>query len=190
MKVLVIGDSCTDKFTYGSADRLCPDVPAPVFSPLFASETSGMAGNVYDNFKDIGASCELITNEEEIIKHRYVDSKTNHTFLRVDHPLTCDRISEEKLASVLTYTDKFDAVAISDYGKGFLLEEDIRRICESHDKVFLDTKKAFAESVKINGQEIISIPLEAQFDQLDGVKEKRKSRWSSRTRQKSKICFL
>ena len=163
MKALVIGDSCTDAFTYGSADRLCPDVPAPVLSPLVTSESSGMAGNVYANFRAIGASCELVTNEEEIKKHRYVDSKTNHTFLRVDNPLTCERISEERLTSVLTYIDKFDAVAISDYGKGFLCEQDIEKICNAHDKVFLDTKKLIgsfcknAAFIKINTPEFEAI---------------------------------
>ncbi len=174
MKALIVGDSCNDKFTYGSAERLCPDVPAPVFSPLFTSESSGMAGNVYNNFKAIGASCELVTNEEEITKHRYVDSKTNHTFLRVDSPLTCERISEERLSSVLSYIDKFDAVAVSDYGKGFLLEEDIRKICESHDKVFLDTKKTIGDwckdvaFIKINTPEF-----EATRESIEGINSKK-----------------
>ena len=173
MKALVIGDSCTDRFTYGSVDRLCPDVPAPVFSPLSTSETSGMAGNVYVNFKDIGASCELVTNKEEIVKHRYVDFKTNHTFLRVDNPSTCERIHKERLSSILTYINKFDAVAISDYGKGFLSEEDIQDICSAHNKVFLDTKKTIgpwcskAAFIKINTPEFEAI--KSRIDTKDWI---------------------
>ena len=30
-RVLVVGEICDDVFIYGSASRLCPDVPAPVF---------------------------------------------------------------------------------------------------------------------------------------------------------------
>jgi len=32
MKFLVIGDSCTDRFVYGSCDRLCPEAPVPVLN--------------------------------------------------------------------------------------------------------------------------------------------------------------
>ena len=34
MKVLVIGDSCTDKFVYGECNRICPEAPVPVFNPI------------------------------------------------------------------------------------------------------------------------------------------------------------
>ena len=30
MKILVIGDKCTDVFVYGSVDRVCPETPVPV----------------------------------------------------------------------------------------------------------------------------------------------------------------
>ena len=33
MKILVIGDSCKDVFIYGTANRLCPEAPVPVFIP-------------------------------------------------------------------------------------------------------------------------------------------------------------
>ena len=59
-KILVIGDSCEDKFTYGSSHRLCPDIPAPVFSPNIDVVNAGMAGNVYENLKGLGLKCDLI----------------------------------------------------------------------------------------------------------------------------------
>ena len=34
MKILVIGDSCTDIFIYGEIDRICPEAPVPVFKPI------------------------------------------------------------------------------------------------------------------------------------------------------------
>jgi len=42
----------------------------------------------------------------------------------------------------------FDLIIISDYNKGFLLEDDIRFICENHDKVFIDTKKILGDYCK------------------------------------------
>ena len=83
-KVLVIGDSCLDAFIYGKAERLCPDVPVPVFTPIRRVTNSGMAGNVFSNLESMGAECFLVSNMEKNTKERYVDLKTNYTFLRVD----------------------------------------------------------------------------------------------------------
>ncbi len=41
MNILVIGEKCTDKFTYGKAFRLCPDYPAP--TPPAGPTTPGTA---------------------------------------------------------------------------------------------------------------------------------------------------
>ena len=54
---------------------------------------------------------------------------------------------------------QYDAIAISDYNKGFLTEEDIQYVCEHHNLVFIDTKKvlgdwvAKAKYIKINNKE-------------------------------------
>ena len=34
MKILVIGDSCKDKYIYGLCERMCPEAPVPVFQPI------------------------------------------------------------------------------------------------------------------------------------------------------------
>ena len=39
----------------------------------------------------------------------------------------------------------YDAVIISDYGKGFLSESDIRKICKLNKHTFIDTKKVLKE---------------------------------------------
>ena len=31
--ILVVGDSCIDRFVYGTAVRLAPEAPVPVFNP-------------------------------------------------------------------------------------------------------------------------------------------------------------
>ena len=38
----------------------------------------------------------------------------------------------------------YDIIAVSDYNKGFLAEDDIQYLCEHHYNVFIDTKKTSA----------------------------------------------
>lgn len=136
MKILVIGDSCTDIFIYGNVSRLCPEAPVPVFEPSRTVTNDGMAGNVRANLESLGAKVNLITNKEQITKTRYVDSKSNQMFLRVD---TLDKV---KSAFDINRVDwNVDAVIVSDYDKGFLTENDINLISGRHPLTFIDTKK-------------------------------------------------
>lgn len=145
-EVLVVGDSCQDKFTYGYSERRCPDVPAPVFVPIRSVHNIGMAGNVFNNLQSLGVECDLLTNRNKCLKHRYVDLKSNHTFLRVDTEDEISRIPEEWRRGY--DLDKYKAIVIADYGKGFLNEDDIKYFCENHDTVFLDTKKSIGDFCK------------------------------------------
>ena len=171
LKVLVVGETCDDIFHYGASTRLCPDVPAPVFQLKKTSSSEGMAGNTARNLKALGAEVDLISQKEHVSKTRYVEEKLNYTFLRVDSgeenivPFAShsDLVSDEEIAS-------YDAVVISDYGKGFLSEEDIERFCTHNKNTFIDTKKVLkdplgsycegAAFVKINSPE------------FDGIKNK------------------
>ena len=136
MKILVIGDSCTDVFIYGHSSRLCPEAPVPIFEPSRTVTNDGMAGNVRANLESLGASVNLITNKEQITKTRYVDVKSNQMFLRVD---SIDRV---RPAFDINRVDwDVDAVIVSDYDKGFLTENDIHEISKRHSLTFIDTKK-------------------------------------------------
>ena len=143
-KILVIGDSCTDVFTYGNNFRLAPEGPAPVFNPVSTKSNGGMALNVDANIRAIGANATLITQKEEIFKTRYVDERTNSLLLRVDTNDKASRIRQDLLDQIKLnkFNDiAFDAIVVSDYCKGFLTEEDIEKIAENNQPVFLDTKK-------------------------------------------------
>ena len=138
MKILVIGDSCTDVFVYGSCDRLCPEAPIPVFNPSRTITNQGMAGNVVDNLRALGVrKTELITNNEQIIKTRYVETKSNQMLLRVD--------GNDKVSNSFDYRkvdfDSYDAVIVADYDKGYLTNKDIQKIGEYSKLSFIDTKK-------------------------------------------------
>ena len=139
MKVLVIGDSCTDKFVYGECNRICPEAPVPVFNPIEQKSNGGMAKNVFNNLKSLASKwdIDLITNTNEITKTRLVDIKTNQMLLRVDEDDQCDRVKNIK------EFDNYDAVIISDYNKGFLHENDIKFLIKQYPISFIDSKKIF-----------------------------------------------
>ena len=136
MKILVIGDSCTDVFIYGIIERLAPEAPVPVVKPISQRENPGMALNVVANLKALGADVDVVTNSKIIRKVRYVDERYNQLVLRVDENDKCERYNG------VYETVDYDAIIISDYCKGFLTEEDIEAFAERAEcPVFLDTKK-------------------------------------------------
>ena len=138
MKVLVIGDSCTDVFVYGYCKRLCPEGPVPIFEPSRTITNMGMSGNVVANLKSLGAEkVELVTNKEQITKTRYVEEKANHMIIRID---SNDKVSNSFDIKRVPFND-YDAVIVSDYDKGFLSLEDLKMISDSHPLTFIDTKK-------------------------------------------------
>jgi bifunctional ADP-heptose synthase (sugar kinase/adenylyltransferase) len=151
IKILVLGDSCIDVFMYGNVLRLAPEGPVPVFNPDLEKSNGGMALNVKQNIDAIGSNSTLITQEEKIIKTRYVDSRTNSLLLRVDANDKATRISKDVIQGIKNnkYLDLYyDAIIVSDYCKGFLLEEDIDEISRHNTNIFLDTKKILGEWCK------------------------------------------
>jgi D-glycero-beta-D-manno-heptose-7-phosphate kinase len=153
MKYLVIGDYCKDIFIYGSANRLSPEAPIPVFMPHHRNEVKGMGGNVFLNLmalitqRNSTSTIHPILSENNVTKTRYVDYATNHYFLRVDDGEVKDRFD---LTLNLKLVKEADCIIISDYDKGFISEEDICEICHCKSKgcfVFLDSKKVLSEDV-------------------------------------------
>ena len=156
MKILVIGETCRDVFVYCDSNRLCPEAPVPVLNIADQRENPGMAGNVRRNIESLsGKVIDITTNSNwyEITKTRYVHKESNHMFFRVDATQSIPRINVKDLDL------DCDLIVISDYNKGFLLEEDIQYICSNHSNVFIDTKKILgdwvnkARFIKINDYE-------------------------------------
>lgn len=137
LKILLIGDSCYDYYHYGYVNRISPEAPIPIFDFDHVTKKRGMASNVYENLKALGAQVHIITSFSEN-KRRYVDLKTGQQLLRVD-----EKISSETYEDVIAplYSD-YDAIVISDYNKGFLSYEKIEEVIEAfHGPIFIDTKK-------------------------------------------------
>lgn len=138
MKILVIGDNCTDVFIYGRCERLNPEAPIPVFEPTKTVTNQGMAGNVVANLNKLGVQkVELISNHELITKTRYVEHKSNQMLLRVD---SNDSVTNSFDIKKVDF-DSYDAVIVADYDKGYLTYEDIQKIGEKSKLSFIDTKK-------------------------------------------------
>lgn len=144
VKILIIGELCTDVYVYGDVNRLSPEAPIPVINPVRYVRNSGMAGNVYQNIISLVDNSEVIhwSQSEDITKTRYVHEKSNQMLLRVDEgelnpvsPLTF--LSDDMLQTIRNS----DLIIISDYNKGYLTEEMIIKISEEAKVSLLDTKK-------------------------------------------------
>lgn len=142
-KILVIGETCIDVFTYGDAQRLSPEAPVPVLSNITRTFNHGMAGNVRRNLEAMakGYDIEALCQSEVIIKCRYIDRKTNHMFLRVDEGENGAMFPFRLTEDVIQKIKEADAVLVSDYNKGFLTEEMLQEIAQHAKLAFLDTKK-------------------------------------------------
>ena len=139
-RILIIGDSCQDIFVYCTCKRLAPEFPVQVLDESHKTLNGGMAKNVEANILSLGINCDIITNNnwQSITKTRYVDRDSNYMFIRVDSNYKIDSCNVD-IDSI--NWDKYDAVIVSDYDKGFISAEDINSICKNHSCVFLDTKK-------------------------------------------------
>ena len=155
LKILLIGDSCTDEYVYGTCERLNPEAPVPILNLKRKETTRGMAWNVRENLMSFGMEVFILTNNESITKTRYIDEKSNQHILRVD---------DESPLKPMDYElpeDKYDALVISDYDKGFLTQKKIFELTNWFDgPVFIDSKKTTLPGdayIKINEEEFKKI---------------------------------
>ena len=172
MRVLLIGDSCTDVYVYGDVKRLNPEAPVPILEPKRQDTSNGMAWNVYNNLTAFGMSVFMLTNEEEITKTRYIDEKSNQQILRVDdepkieplpykEPFITDRSAYHKLHHGVPEEDWYDAMVISDYDKGYVTQERLFELSNwFQGPVFIDSKKTCIPGnafIKVNESEFKKI---------------------------------
>lgn len=163
-RILIIGDSCMDRYTYCDVKRLSPEKPVPVLEIDHIEEMPGMAMNVYRNVCSMmpKRQVDIVTNKnwESVVKNRFVDQRSNHMFCRVDSPKFVEPLDVLSLK-----LDDYKHIIISDYDKGFIFSDDIDWICSNHGSVFLDTKKeldywaADAKFIKINNFEAERSPI-------------------------------
>jgi D-beta-D-heptose 7-phosphate kinase / D-beta-D-heptose 1-phosphate adenosyltransferase len=148
IKIAVVGDVILDEYLEGQVNRISPEAPVPVHRVSRTIHTPGGAANAARNVKLAGGDVELISvlgnDESGRVLRKILDSdgiddsglitvtdrptvrKTRLTssrqqMVRIDweeiHP-----ISEESQNKIIDKLEKmdFDALLISDYGKGAL----------------------------------------------------------------------
>jgi bifunctional ADP-heptose synthase (sugar kinase/adenylyltransferase) len=137
INVLVIGETCQDKFIYCETSRFSPEAPVPVLNPIEIIENDGMSGNVVRNLESLEKfSIKHIHQRERITKTRFVEKKSNHMFIRVDE-------GEKDISQFEREIDFsiFDIVIVSDYHKGFLSDNDLVYIGINSKLSILDSKR-------------------------------------------------
>jgi D-beta-D-heptose 7-phosphate kinase/D-beta-D-heptose 1-phosphate adenosyltransferase len=111
-----------------------------------------MAYNVRNNLQAFGLDVTTITQEERIVKTRYIDERYSQQILRVD---------TEGVIEPLGYDlpqERFNALVISDYDKGFITSRRLFELVEWFDgPIFIDSKKTVLPVddafIKINNHE-------------------------------------
>lgn len=99
-----------------------------------------MATNVANNLKGLGSDVTIVTNKIKPKKERFFDMNYSYQLLRVDTDCHIDQV---KLDDDISDLEKYDAIVVSDYDKGFLKISDIIAIIQmAKCPVFIDTKKS------------------------------------------------
>ncbi len=172
--ILVVGDLMIDHYLWGSCERISPEAPVQVVDIQKETTVLGGAGNVVNNLKALGANVSVSSvmgdddNGKELVKMLHaidVDTKNliieekrktskksrviavSQQVLRYDKE-SKNNISKEStqkiLESLADTIAMYDAVILSDYGKGVLTEElseGIIALAKKHNvKVLVDPK--------------------------------------------------
>ncbi len=157
MRILVLGDSCVDRYVTGEVKRINPEAPTVILNPVGpVDEQPGMAANVYRGFQALaedGWQVDFLTNKNETKKTRFVDKASGYILLRVDENDKVEPIVD------LSLIPQYDHYIISDYAKGFITEAVVRALSTRSGKVWIDTKmplerwSQYVHCVKINSKE-------------------------------------
>jgi D-beta-D-heptose 7-phosphate kinase/D-beta-D-heptose 1-phosphate adenosyltransferase len=158
VKILIVGDVMLDRYWWGSVSRISPEAPVPVVQLEKTSLAAGGAANVAVNVSTLGAVPRLIGvigGDEEgkylsdaldkskispdlllTLKERPTTVKTrivahNQHVVRIDNEKTDFLTSEQEEAlwlSIESELDKCDLILISDYAKGLLSKNLLKRL--------------------------------------------------------------
>ncbi|MBI3569607.1 MAG: D-glycero-beta-D-manno-heptose-7-phosphate kinase [Gammaproteobacteria bacterium] len=168
-RVLVVGDAMLDRYWYGDVERISPEAPVPVVAVKEAKELPGGAANVARNVRALGAQCTLFSisgddreadtlerllSEEDIRCHLERDRLLNttvklrvisrhHHLVRIDFDCPVSKDARVKLLdNYLRHLAEYDAVIVSDYGKGGLgyIQEMIQAARAASRPVVIDPK--------------------------------------------------
>lgn len=159
-RILVVGDVMLDKYLLTKVDRISPEAPVPIALVKGEKKVLGGAANVANNLIDLGAQVTLIgtigndqagEDLKAILKNKkfkelklYQDScrqtvekirvvSHSQQLLRIDYEdyleLDLD-LSRHIYSDIEKILDDYQAVILSDYGKGFFSYELTQKIIQ------------------------------------------------------------
>jgi D-beta-D-heptose 7-phosphate kinase/D-beta-D-heptose 1-phosphate adenosyltransferase len=157
VKILVVGDIMIDRFIWGKVSRISPEAPVPVVLVDKETFLLGGAANVVNNIHALGGRVSLcgVVGDDEMSqqvfqklndmgiaaegvfvgKGRQTTVKTriighHQQLVRIDRETT-EELKGPALRNISEFLkknmDHFDGMVLSDYGKGLLTKELIRR---------------------------------------------------------------
>jgi D-beta-D-heptose 7-phosphate kinase/D-beta-D-heptose 1-phosphate adenosyltransferase len=157
-RVAVLGDVMLDRYFWGRVDRISPEAPVPVVRVTGRTSRLGGAANVATNLRSLGVDVTLaaligddaagdelkrllaqngIGNSTLLVENgRQTTEKVriiaqHQQVVRADFEtaVPLDAASGERfLAELVEGSDRFDALVVSDYGKGVIQEGYLQRI--------------------------------------------------------------
>src|SRR5215470_7518049 len=146
-RLLIVGDVMLDRYWFGEVERISPEAPVPIVKIARSEERPGGAANVARNAAALGAQVTLISvvgddeagrtlerllSAERVRTSLHRDASLPTTvklrvvgrqqqLLRIDfETLPSHEVLATKLADYEGALPQFDAVVLSDYGKGGL----------------------------------------------------------------------
>lgn len=175
--ILVVGDLILDKYLWGEVERISPEAPVPIVDVKKETVNLGGACNVAWNLSslDVKTTIAGVVGKDENAKilKSLLQRKNINTILIEDknRPTTektrviavsqqllrIDRESKEKLKEEVreklikelkNQAQNFDAIIISDYGKGVISRDVIEVFLERNIPVFVDPKPSHFEYYK------------------------------------------
>lgn len=168
-KILLIGETCVDKYIYGQCNRLSPEAPVPVLNHSRIEVRGGMAENVFQNMMSLKSDQVDVTTIlfEAGIKERFIDEESGYQLLRLDN----DIIGKDSCRLYDTLDiHNYNLVVVSDYDKGYIGDKLYQQL-STHPNVLIDTKKENLGGmgqalVKINKREFESLTFKHDGDYI------------------------
>jgi D-beta-D-heptose 7-phosphate kinase/D-beta-D-heptose 1-phosphate adenosyltransferase len=133
MKIAIVGDSFTDKYCFGTVDRISPEAPIPILNVTKTELRGGGALNVANNLYSLGIKPTLFTITDVVemevpytvispldciplVKTRFIGN--HYQLLRADEPLRYEESDLKRLQ--YPKENDFDIIAFIDYNKGII----------------------------------------------------------------------
>lgn len=172
--ILVIGDLMIDHYLWGKCERISPEAPVQVVNVQKESSVLGGAGNVINNLRAMGSNVDVISvvgnddaanelktllkeikvsSEMLVVEENRKTSKKSRLIASQQQVLRYDKESIEDISQnsekeisnkLIANINKYDAIILSDYGKGVLTTSLTQNIIllanKQNKKVFVDPK--------------------------------------------------